>query len=165
MTLADRIVVMRAGEIVQTGSPMEIYSNPVNYFVADFFGSPSMNLVAGEIVQESSATRFRSARFEVALPEHFKAAKPGAVTLGIRPEHVGITVGGNGDVELPVRLVEPLGKDTLLYFDSGAERAFVVVTEGLDMADIRVGERIALSLDQRRIDLFDDKGQRIGDAK
>ena len=45
MTLADRIVVMRAGEIVQIGSPMEIYSNPVNYFVADFFGSPSMNLV------------------------------------------------------------------------------------------------------------------------
>ena len=51
MTLADRIVVMRLGEIVQIGSPMEIYSNPVNYFVADFFGSPSMNLVAGEIVQ------------------------------------------------------------------------------------------------------------------
>src|SRR4029078_64390 len=51
MTLADRIVVMRNGEIVQVGSPMEIYSNPVNYFVADFFGSPSMNLVAGEIAQ------------------------------------------------------------------------------------------------------------------
>ena len=164
MTLADRIVVMRAGEIVQTGSPMEIYSNPVNYFVADFFGSPSMNLVAGEIVQENSASRFRSARFEVALPEQFKAVKPGAVTLGIRPEHVIVTLGGSGDVELPVRLVEPLGKDTLLYFDSGTERAFVVVTEGLDMADIRVGERIALSLDQRRIYLFDDKGQRIGNA-
>jgi ABC-type sugar transport system ATPase subunit len=144
---------------------MEIYSNPVNYFVADFFGSPSMNLVAGEIVQESSATRFRSVRFEITLPEHFKAAKPGAVTLGIRPEHVGITLGGNGDVELPVRLVEPLGKDTLLYFDTGAERAFVAVTEGLDMADIKVGERIALSLNQRRIYLFDDKGQRIGNAK
>src|SRR5216684_3417739 len=63
MTLADRIVVMRAGEIVQIGSPMEIYSNPVNYFVADFFGSPSMNLVAGEIVHESGAARFRSPRF------------------------------------------------------------------------------------------------------
>ena len=49
MTLADRIVVMRGGEIEQVGSPMEIYSNPVSYFVADFFGSPSMNLVAGEI--------------------------------------------------------------------------------------------------------------------
>ena len=45
MTLADRIVVMRSGEIEQVGSPMDIYSDPVSYFVADFFGSPSMNLV------------------------------------------------------------------------------------------------------------------------
>ena len=50
MTLADRIVVMRDGDIEQVGSPMEIYSEPANDFVADFFGSPSMNLVCGEIV-------------------------------------------------------------------------------------------------------------------
>ena len=59
-------------------------------------------------------------------------------------------LGAKGDVELPVRLVEPLGKDTLLYFDAGAERAFVAVSEGLGMAEIKVGERVALSLDQRR---------------
>src|SRR5262244_121167 len=73
MTLADRIVVMRSGEIVQVGSPMEIYSNPVNYFVADFFGSPSMSLVAGEIVHENGAPRFRMAGLNVALPERFKS--------------------------------------------------------------------------------------------
>jgi len=71
MTLADRIFVMRSGEIIQIGSPMEIYSNPVNYFVADFFGSPSMNLVAGEIVPGQDGARFRSAAFEVALPLQF----------------------------------------------------------------------------------------------
>ena len=76
MTLADRIVVMRLGEIVQVGSPMEIYSNPANYFVADFFGSPSMNLVAGEVVQNGTSTRFRSSWFEIALPERFKDGKP-----------------------------------------------------------------------------------------
>jgi len=162
MTLADRIVVMRAGEIVQIGSPMEIYSNPVNYFVADFFGSPSMNLLAGEILRDSASTRFRTAMFEVALPERFETAKPGNATLGIRPEHVGVSVGAKGDVELPVRLVEPLGKDTLLYFDAGTERAFVTVTEGLGMADIKVGERVALSLDQRRLHLFNAEGQRMG---
>ena len=53
MTLADRIVVMRDGDIEQVGSPMEIYSEPVTDFVADFFGSPSMNLVAGEIAGET----------------------------------------------------------------------------------------------------------------
>ena len=58
MTLADRIVVMRAGEVEQVGSPMDIYSNPVSYFVADFFGSPSMNLLAGEVVQEGGSGAF-----------------------------------------------------------------------------------------------------------
>ncbi|HMJ43375.1 MAG TPA: ABC transporter ATP-binding protein [Pseudolabrys sp.] len=163
MTLADRIVVMRGGEIVQVGSPMEIYSNPVNYFVADFFGSPSMNLIAGEIVQDGGS-RFRSDHLNVTLPERFKTAKPGKATLGIRPEHVGLVPGAKGDVELPVRLVEPLGKDTLLYFDAGTERALVAVSEGLAMAEIKAGERIALTLDQRRIQLFDANGRRIDPA-
>jgi ABC-type sugar transport system ATPase subunit len=165
MTLADRIVVMRSGEIVQVGSPMEIYSNPTNYFVADFFGSPSMNLVAGDVVQDGTATRFRSTLFELALPERFKAAKLGKATLGIRPEHVEILVGAKGDIELPVRLVEPLGKDTLLYFDASSERTFVAISEGLGMADIKVGERVALSLDQRRIHLFDAEGRQINTAQ
>src|SRR5215211_5450916 len=56
MTLADRIVVMRQGVIEQIGSPMEIYSQPVSYFVADFFGSPSMNLVSGDIVREGNSS-------------------------------------------------------------------------------------------------------------
>jgi ABC-type sugar transport system ATPase subunit len=161
MTLADRIVVMHAGEIVQVGSPMEIYSNPVNYFVADFFGSPSMNLVAGEIVRNGAGMRFHSPLIDVALPDRYKTAEPGAGTLGIRPEAVAAAVGGKGDVELPVRLVEPLGKDTLLYFDAGTERSFVAVSEGLAMANISVGERLALSLDQRRLHLFDSTGRRI----
>ena len=84
MTLADRIVVMRNGEIVQVGSPMEIYSNPVNYFVADFFGSPSMNLVAGEIAQANggaalplAAVRHRAARtVQVREPRQRHARHP-----------------------------------------------------------------------------------------
>jgi ABC-type sugar transport system ATPase subunit len=161
MTLADRIVVMRAGEIVQVGSPMEIYSNPVNRFVADFFGSPSMNLVSGEIVWDNGALRFRAPPFDVALPDRFKAAAPGKSTLGIRPESVGVTNSAQGDIELPVRLVEPLGKDTLLYFEADTERPFVAVTEGFGMAHINVGERVQLSLDPRRIQLFDAEDRRI----
>jgi ABC-type sugar transport system ATPase subunit len=164
MTLADRIVVMRAGEIVQIGSPMQIYSDPVNAFVADFFGSPSMNLVAGEIVQVGSVARFRAAGFEVALPERFGDAKPGAATLGIRPEHVGVARNGESDVELAVRLVEPLGRDTLLYFDAGTERAFVAVSEGLDMAAITIGARLRLAFDRRRLYLFGADGRRINGA-
>jgi ABC-type sugar transport system ATPase subunit len=161
MTLADRIVVMRNGEIEQFGSPMEIYSNPVSYFVADFFGSPSMNLIAGEVAPADGALRFRSPRFDLALPPRLSAAKSGAATLGIRPEHVGVRLGNSGAAELPVRLVEPLGKDTLLYFDDGTPRAFIAVSEGLEMAEVKPGARIALSFDPQRLYLFGPDGRRV----
>jgi ABC-type sugar transport system ATPase subunit len=161
MTLADRIVVMRSGEIEQHGSPLEIYSNPVSTFVADFFGSPSMNLVSGDIVHSDGKVQFFSVRLALTLPERFKVVKPGKTVLGIRPEHVGARVNGEGDLKLPVRLVEPLGKDTLLYFDDGTERAFVAVSEGLQMAEVRSGETVSLSFDPRRICLFGTEGRRI----
>jgi ABC-type sugar transport system ATPase subunit len=162
MTLADRIIVMRAGEIVQIGSPMEIYSDPVNHFVADFFGSPSMNLIVGEIVQMNGVVRFRSSPFELTLPGHLGSVRIGPATLGIRPEHVGVMTGEGGDFRLAVRLVEPLGRDTLLYFDPGSERAFVAVSKGLNMADVKVGAPMALSLDPQRLYLFGADGKRIG---
>jgi ABC-type sugar transport system ATPase subunit len=162
MTLADRIVVMREGEIEQIGSPMEIYGNPVSYFVADFFGSPSMNLVSGEIVHEAGAARFRAATFEVPLPERLRDAPRGRATLGTRPEHVRVRPSDEGAIKLPLRLVEPLGKDTLLYFDDGSERAFVAVTEGLAMAEeLEAGARVSLDLDPRRLYLFGADGRRI----
>jgi ABC-type sugar transport system ATPase subunit len=159
MTLADRIVVMHQGEVVQVGSPMEIYSSPASYFVADFFGSPSMNLVAGEVVQVNGASRFKSPTLDIAVPH---GARPGAATLGVRPEHVAISRNGSADATLPVRLVEPLGKDTLLYFDDGSERAFVAVSEGLSMADVEVGARLGLKLAPDQLHLFASDGRRIG---
>ncbi len=71
MTLADRIVVMRDGDIEQIGSPMEIYSDPVTDFVADFFGSPSMNLIAGEIDRAGGTPQYRSTHLSIALPDGF----------------------------------------------------------------------------------------------
>ncbi len=165
MTLADRIVVMRGGGIEQMGSPMEIYSNPVNSFVADFFGSPSMNLIAGEVVRESGALRFRAPTgFAVSLPDRFKGLPAGPITLGIRPEHVNAVPAGNGatsDMELPVRLVEPLGKETLLYFDVGMERPFVTVNDGIAMAELDSGAPLGLTLARDKIFLFGSDGKRI----
>ena len=161
MTLADRIVVMHQGEVVQVGSPMDIYSNPVSYFVADFFGSPSMNLVAGEVRKSDGSARFHSPCFNVDLPDSLRDAQAGAATLGIRPEHVGVSRNGQRAAELPVRLVEPLGKDTLLYFDDGSERAFVAVTEGLAMADIEAGARLGLVFEPSRLHLFGPDGRRV----
>jgi len=161
MTLADRIAVMRGGELEQVGSPMEIYSDPTSYFVADFFGSPSMNLIEGDVVHENGQARFRSPRFDVVLPERYKATPAGKTTFGIRPENVAVRLGTGGSVDLPVRLVEPLGKDTLLYFDDGTERAFVAVSEGLGMAEVKSGSQIAMSFNPEGIYLFDANGKRI----
>jgi ABC-type sugar transport system ATPase subunit len=161
MTLADRIVVMRDGVIEQIGSPMEVYSEPVSYFVADFFGSPSMNLVAGELSHANGGARFRTPKFDVALPEAFARAAPGAATLGIRPEHLGMHIGGDGVNRLPLRLVEPLGKDTLLYFDDGTERAFVAVSEGLAHAELKPGTPISLEFDPGRLYVFGADGRRV----
>jgi multiple sugar transport system ATP-binding protein len=163
MTLADRIVVMRGGDIEQLGSPMEIYSNPATDFVADFFGSPSMNLIAGDIVGENGAPTFRALRFSIALPEPFHSLSAGPVTLGIRPEHLRAQRGAaaSGDLDLPVRLIEPLGKDTLLYFDIGAERPLIAVSEGLAMAEMQPGDRLALTLTRERLFLFGPDGRRL----
>ena len=102
MTLADRIVVMRDGEIEQVGSPMEIYSDPVSYFVADFFGSPSMNLVAGEIGSRGRGPAVSCRRiFAGAAGAISERARPGPATFGIRPEHVAIRLDGGGDHRAP----------------------------------------------------------------
>ncbi|MFN0299167.1 MAG: ABC transporter ATP-binding protein [Burkholderiales bacterium] len=163
MTLADRIIVMRAGNIEQTGSPMQIYSNPVNMFVADFFGSPSMNLIAGQVRRVGDQTRFECGGFGINLPAALAGTPSGGATLGIRPEHVGAVPanGAAGDLTLPVRLVEPLGKDTLLYFSIGSDRPFVSVSEGIAMAEIRSGTRMTLSINRNQIFLFGPDGQRI----
>ncbi len=166
MTLADRIVVMREGDIEQVGSPMQIYSDPATDFVADFFGSPSMNLIAGEVAGGGPRPSFRSKHFSIPLPELFAAVPAGPVTLGIRPEHVRVERAGAAaiDTELPVRLVEPLGKDTLLYFDLGSERPFVVVSEGLSLAELDAGDRVGLNLLRDRLFLFAPDGRRLGRA-
>ena len=161
MTLADRIAVMRSGRIEQLGSPLQIYSDPASYFVADFFGSPSMNLVAGEVVRAADTVRFRSLGFDIALPPRFSEVANGRTTLGIRPEHVIARRGGQGDAELPARLVEPLGKDTLLYFDDGTARAFIALSDDPAMAEVKPGARVALTFDPDRLYLFGEDGRRM----
>lgn len=160
MTLADRIVVMNQGKIVQMGSPMEIYGDPVSYFVADFFGNPAMNLVEGDFVAGTSGLEFHSSQFNIPLPEKFKGATPGKGTLGIRPENVTIgTTGGGASINSEIELVEPLGKDTLLYFGTEADRPFVAVIEGTQ--EVKRHAKVDVGFPDAAIFLFDANGDRI----
>jgi ABC-type sugar transport system ATPase subunit len=158
MTLADRIVVMREGMIEQVGTPLEIYSNPVSYFIADFFGNPSMNLIRGSIEPTPQGARFRGPSLILELPIELSHAAPGYATLGLRPEHLNVQQNG-ASFQAEVRLIEPLGKETLVYFEHGSDKPLIAVVEGT--GDFQSGERLGLTFDPKRLYLFDEDGKRV----
>jgi ABC-type sugar transport system ATPase subunit len=160
MTLADRIVVMRDGRVEQVGSPLQIYTDPVSYFVADFFGSPSMNLLPGHLRLDAGQALFEGPGFTLALPPRFADAPAARYTLGARPEHLRVNAGP-GTFRCRAKLVEPLGKDTLLYFEHGAERPTIAIVEATSA--YRTGDELGVTFDPDRIYLFDAEGRRVRD--
>ena len=164
MTLADRIVVMRGGLIEQVGSPLDIYGDPVSHFVADFFGNPSMNLIPGN-VKNNGGPVFEGAGLSLSLSNGFSGIQEGAYILGVRPEHLIISPAGpdeNAALECEISLVEPLGKDTLLYFDHGGVRPTIAVVEGT--TSHRAGSRMALGVPPESLFLFGGDGKRVRPA-
>ena len=117
MTLASRIVVLAGGGIAQVGSPLDLYERPENEFVAQFIGSPSMNLLPGEITGTGAQTTVQLANGGTALSMvPTTAADMGLkVNIGVRPEDLTETTG-DGAVHRPVEITEALGEVTLLYF-------------------------------------------------
>ncbi|WP_270732874.1 ABC transporter ATP-binding protein [Shimia sp. Alg240-R146] len=134
MTLADKIVVLRDGRVEQVGSPMELYNNPANQFVAGFLGSPAMNFLPADQVGESG--------------DHI---------VGIRPED--LVVEGDGPLQAQVRHVEELGGDTNIVADlSGTS----VTIRQFGQFAVRPGETVSLAAPESRRYRFDGAGQRIG---
>jgi multiple sugar transport system ATP-binding protein len=135
MTLADRIVVLRDGRVEQIGSPMELYNNPANRFVAGFLGAPAMNFLP--------ADRLGGAAGE---------------TIGIRPEH--LRIGGPGRVAGQVTHVERLGGDTnVLVSAEGVEDSITVRLFG--QHGVAVGDAVGLDFDPVHAFRFDAGGQRL----
>ena len=154
MTLADRIAIMRDGKIMQLGTPDEIYGLPMNKYVADFIGSPSMNFIDGSIsngVFTAGDLSLSLAGYEFVSGD----AIDGAATLGIRPEHVvtGELVSRSPYcIDVEVELIEPTGSDKLI--DSQlAGNLFRVRMDG--QAQVSIGERLQLGIDPARVSLFD----------
>jgi len=137
---------------------MEIYNNPNSYFIADFFGSPSMNLIAGEIAAGESGRTFVSPAFSTPLPAKYANTPSGAATLGIRPEHI-IVGSATPTFTKPVSLVEPMGKETLVYISYGGERDLIAITDS--NTGIKSHTEIGVELSQSNILLFAADGTRI----
>jgi multiple sugar transport system ATP-binding protein len=148
MTMGHRIAVMRAGKLQQVGTPLEVYDRPANVFVAQFIGTPPMNLVQATVTD----SMLRASSFALPLP--FAIEEGRQVVIGIRPEHLT-----RGDaIRAHVDMVEPIGHESIVYASAGAEK-LVTIFDPHDAP--RVGETI--SLDAGRLHLFDAATeQRLG---
>jgi multiple sugar transport system ATP-binding protein len=158
MTIADRIVVMNAGEIEQLGKPLDIYRRPQTQFVAGFFGMPTMNFIDGEIVANGGAPSFRAANLETALAKDLDPTNAGRrAVLGVRAEHVlAVDKDAAGAIPATVTLVEPLGDATLIFFDpGGTSRLVAKVDPDLELAP---GDPIHFKLDAVNCHLFTAEG-------
>ncbi|MEO6013517.1 MAG: sn-glycerol-3-phosphate ABC transporter ATP-binding protein UgpC [Devosia sp.] len=160
MTMADKIVVLNAGEIEQVGSPLELYHHPRNRFVAGFIGSPTMNFINGTCIaaDANSVTLDLPSLGKLSLARNAPALVGQAVTLGIRPEHL---VLGDSEFSLSVkpRIIEHLGIHTVVYSDLPGGEAFVGLFEGDTAATEGEALKVGFSLNQAH--LFDKDGMAV----
>ena len=159
MTMADRIVVLRAGVIEQVGSPLELYNNPANTFVAGFIGSPKMNLIEARVTEvgPSSANLFISGGSTLTVPLRAGLEAGRALSIGLRPETIGLS--SDGTMSGVVDVVEHLGGETLCYVNVGAGS---LVTAKLEAASrVAVGDAVHLSVIVGTPLLFDENGRSL----
>jgi multiple sugar transport system ATP-binding protein len=162
MTLADRIAVMKAGEIQQLGTPQDIYQRPVNLFVAGFLGSPSMNLLRGRLAGQGGGWRFEADTLSAALEGYAFRDTPQqgqAAVLGLRPE--SLRIGRDVDAFTPhaglLKVVEPLGAQNIVWFESGGLMLSGIVDAAWEGVP---GQRIAFGFDAARASVFDANTER-----
>ncbi|KRB22087.1 sugar ABC transporter ATP-binding protein [Mesorhizobium sp. Root695] len=152
MTMADKIVVMNGGIIEQVGAPLDLYDRPANLFVAQFIGSPAMNVLVGKSEPEGFVA---TDGIMLPLPPH-AGANLAAAAYGIRPGHLRIS-----DQGLPamVEAVEPTGSETLVVAKAAKTRLGALLRERVSVV---AGQTIFLSPDLEKVHLFDSEGQSIG---
>jgi ABC-type sugar transport system ATPase subunit len=149
MTMADKIVVLNGGRIEQVGPPMDLYHRPASEFVAGFIGAPSMNFL--DVVSTGGHLSYHGTPLG--------AAAPGAVRLGIRPEHLGIVTEGAGHLDVRVDLRESLGGDSYLYVSTASGDRLVVRADG--DTPLGSGARLGLVLPPARVHQFGTDGRTL----
>jgi multiple sugar transport system ATP-binding protein len=160
MTLATKIVVLNQGRVEQVGAPLELYHQPRNLFVAGFIGSPKMNFIPGKIAAVGAGNitvDYGEARPAVVALQATSGIEPGdAVTLGIRPEHMGEGAGGSLPFTGMVEAVELLGEASYIYLRRDDGATLIVRAPGSSKA--RPGGRMAAAATGGEVHLFDAEG-------
>ena len=155
LTLADRIAIMKNGVIQQLATPKEIYNRPANLFVAGFIGSPAMNMFEGRIARDGGGVAADLGDIRVPL-EHYpfgRAPEEGEpIVLGVRPEHIAPAPASAATVSAPVSLTEPMGSDTLAWFEMGDRLVSARLTP--DEADALPSGAVPIAFDTGKLSVF-----------
>jgi alpha-glucoside transport system ATP-binding protein len=159
MTLADRIVVLSAGNIEQVGAPLDLYERPANLFVAKFIGSPAMNIIPATVAGTGSQTTVTlTGGMSVTLDVATDASEMGKqASFGVRPEDLRVADGGDYLFEGEVSIVEALGEVTLLYIE-GLVPGEPIVVKLPGIYEVKKGQRMRFAADRQKLHLFDATG-------
>lgn len=152
LTMADRIAVLNEGEIIQVGTPDDIYDRPATTFVAQLVGTPRINLF--EAGRENGRLYVKDSNLQLQAPEN--CTLPSDFLLGIRPEDV--QPDPSGEVTGEVALTEPLGVETILHIQTGEQRLTSLVS---GMTNLRIGDEVKFDVAEERIHCFDMNGNRV----
>ncbi|WP_311273734.1 MULTISPECIES: sn-glycerol-3-phosphate ABC transporter ATP-binding protein UgpC [unclassified Rhizobium] len=160
MTMADKIVVLKEGRIMQVGRPLDLYNHPANQFVAGFIGSPKMNFLAAKMVASDTSRRtVEIAGQQITLDRPLEAADGEALTLGIRPEHIQAQELSASLGQGSIQLVEHLGGSTVLYTTTADGQPVTVLLEG--QKQLRMGQTVPLSFSLANAHVFGADGRRV----
>lgn len=156
MTLSDRLVVMKEGEIQQIGTPLEVYNAPANTFVARFLGSPAINLIQGKLQAANGTFGLATDGLTWPLPTSLAGSAArrgdGEIVLGIRPEEIAIGTTEGSGVPATIAIVEPMGSLNVVYASAGTAR--IVATTPPDVFP-DAGSRVWLQPRPEKMHLFD----------
>jgi ABC-type sugar transport system ATPase subunit len=164
MTLADKIVVLDKGVIAQSGSPLELYNNPANRFVASFIGSPAMNFVQGSIKSITAKGIALQLRGDVKLNLNSRKlvlnTETQDIEIGVRPEHLTLVKPNDKSAVFKGKttVVEQLGNTTYAYIDTPSGQLIVEADSALEKA---TGTPVGIAVDTERLHIFESTGNRL----
>ena len=168
MTLGDRIVIMKDGEVQQIGTPQEVFNHPVNEFVAGFIGMPQMNMFDGEVIKKgdgSYSVKVGDAELELSEEKQKRLAENGIgsqkALIGCRPEHISLDQKPGAMIEGVVDVSEMMGSAVHLHINvDGKDCIIIVPTLDLDTGDLGSGAKVPFTFAPNAIHMFDPESQK-----
>ncbi len=163
MVMANRIAVMRSGRVQQIGSPQEIYNRPANRFVAEFVGSPKMNIFEATLIIDESP-RLSTGSFDISLPASIvklmgESNSGTELLVGVRPEDVLVSTTSDKDyIESTIYLVEDVGNLSFVTLQAGD---VLIVAQAPPSVGLKVGEKAYFKLLAEKLHIFDKKTEKL----